>query len=225
MKKLTIVMIIALVAAMYPGQTYAQDPITEAIKAGVKKVIKAVDLKIQRLQNETIWLQNAQKLIENKMSALKLTEISEWAEKQKKLYADYFDALSKVKNIIAYYHRIKDVTKKQVALVEEYKKAYGLFKKDKHFTPDEIKYMGNVYAGIIDESIKNLDQLLLVINSFSTKMTDAKRLEIIDGAADQIEKNFDDLKMFNNQSVLLSLQRGKSARDIDEVKALYGLNN
>ncbi len=218
-------LIIAWVFAILPGQTYAQDPITEVIKAGVIKVIKAVDLKIQRLQNETIWLQNAQKLIENKMSELKLTEISEWAEKQKTLYADYFDALWKVKNIVAYYHRIKDVTKKQIALVEEYKKAYGLFKKDPHFSPDEIKYMGNVYTGIIDESVKNLDQLFLVINSFSTQMTDAKRLEIIDGAANQIDKNYDNLKMFNNENMLLSLQRGKSARDIAEVKELYGLDN
>lgn len=84
--------------------------------------------------------------------------------------------------------------------------------------------MGTVYAGIIDESVKNLDQLFLVVNSFKTQMTDAKRLEIIDGAANKIEKNYEDLKMFNNESVLLSLQRGKSARDISAVKELYGLD-
>src|SRR5450759_1785832 len=72
--------------------------ILEIIKAGVKKVIKAVDLKIQRLQNKTIWLQNAQKTLENKMSELKLTQIGDWVQKQKTLYADYFDELWKVKN-------------------------------------------------------------------------------------------------------------------------------
>ena len=40
-----------------------------------------------------------------------------------------------------------------------------------HFTPDEMEYMGKVYSGIIDASIKNLDQLSIVINSFNTQMS------------------------------------------------------
>ena len=35
------------------------------IKEALKKIIKAIDLRIQRLQNKTIWLQNAQKQLEN----------------------------------------------------------------------------------------------------------------------------------------------------------------
>ena len=66
-------------------ETKAQIPILDIIKAAVKKVIKAADLQIQRLQNKTIWLQNAQKTLENKMSQLKLDEIKNWAEKQRKL--------------------------------------------------------------------------------------------------------------------------------------------
>ncbi|MBV5349464.1 conjugal transfer protein TraI, partial [bacterium] len=76
--------------------------ILEIIKAGIIKVIKAVDLQIQRLQNETIWLQNAQKVLENTLSKLKLDEISDWTERQKTLYKDYFDELEKVKSIISY---------------------------------------------------------------------------------------------------------------------------
>src|SRR5687767_4806526 len=80
----------------------AQAGIAEVIKAGIVKVIKAVDLKIQRLQNETIWLQNAQKTIENELSKLRLGEIADWVEKQRTLYADYFDELQQVKNLIVF---------------------------------------------------------------------------------------------------------------------------
>ena len=38
-------------------------PILEIIRQAVIWVIKAVDLMIQRLQNKTIWLQNAQKVL------------------------------------------------------------------------------------------------------------------------------------------------------------------
>ncbi|MEJ7829434.1 MAG: conjugal transfer protein TraI, partial [Segetibacter sp.] len=104
-----------------------------------------------------------------------------------------------------------------------YKQTYSLFKQDKHFTADELIYMGRVYTGILDESVKNLDQIFLVINSFATQMSDARRLEIINAAADQIEINYNDLKAFNQQSILLSLQRAKAQNDVDAVKKLYGL--
>jgi hypothetical protein len=224
MKKIIIVIVLVSFVTLEPSQkVLAQDPITEIIKAGVKKVIKAVDLKIQRLQNKTIWLQNAQKVVENTMSEMKLNEITDWVEKQRTLYKDYYDELWQVKNSISYYHRVREITSKQVQLVAEYKRAWGLFKQDKHFTGDELDYMGKVYNGILDESVKNLDQIFLVINSFSTQMSDAKRLEIINQAYNQVETNYSDLKAFNQQNVLVSLQRAKSKNDIDVVKALYGL--
>ncbi len=101
--------------------------------------------------------------------------------------------------------------------------AYALFKRDDHFTADEIEYMGKVYSGIFDESLRNIDELFLVINSFATTMTDAKRLEIIDKVSEEIDKNYYDLQQFSQQNKLLSLQRAKSAQEIEVTKALYGL--
>jgi hypothetical protein len=224
MKKILIIIGIVLSISIAPVQhTNAQIPILEIIKAAVKKVIKAVDLKIQRLQNKTIWLQNAQKTLENKMSKLKLTEISDWSKKQKELYAKYFDELWKVKNAISSYQAVRDIIKKQVQLVQEYSKAFNLSKQDKNFTVDELNYMQKVYTGILDESIKNIDQIQLVINAFATQMTDAKRLEIIHAAGNNIEQNITDLRQFNQQNIIISLQRSKEKNDIDVVKKLYGI--
>ena len=111
-KVLAIAGIILLISIAPVQQTQAQIPILDIIKAAVKKVIKAVDLKIQRLQNKTIWLQNAQKTLENQMSKLKLKEIGDWANKQKELYAKYFDELSKVKNAISTYQAVKHIISK-----------------------------------------------------------------------------------------------------------------
>ena len=224
MKKILIIAGIILSISIAPvQQTNAQIPIVEIIKAGVKKVIKAVDLKIQRLQNKTIWLQNVQKILENKMSKVKLTEISDWSKKQKELYAKYFDELWKVKNAISSYQAVRDIIKKQVQLVKEYAKAFNLSKQDKNFTADELDYMQKVYTGILDVSIKNIDQIQLVINAFATQMTDAKRLEIIHTAGDNTEQNITDLRQFNQQNITISLQRSKERNDIDVVKKLYGL--
>ncbi len=224
MKKLLVIAGIMVLGIIAPIQDIqAQDPITLIIKEGIKKVIKATDLQIQRQQNKIIWLQNAQKTLENAMSETKLSEISNWVDKQRTLYKDYYEELQKVKGIISYYKRIKEITEKQVHLVEEYKRAFSLFKQDKHFSADELSYIGRVYSGILDESVKNLDQVFLVIHSFATQMSDAKRLEIINAAADRIDENYNDLKAFNQQGILLSLQRAKAKNDVDAVKRLYGL--
>ncbi|TEB40507.1 conjugal transfer protein TraI, partial [Flavobacterium circumlabens] len=55
------------------------------------------------------------------------------------------------------------------------------------------------------------------------QMSDAKRLEIINSAADQIDANYDDLTLFNRQNILLSLQRAKTEHDVKSVKQFYGI--
>src|SRR5260221_2488203 len=224
MKKLLVVWGLILCGVMMPIQkTNAQIPILEIIKKGITKVIVAVDLKIQRLQSKTIWLQNAQKTLENTMSKLKLDEIGDWVEKQRKLYADYFDELHKVKTILTYYQRVRDIIEQQIQIIKEYKAAWALFKQDKNFTADELDYMFTVYTGMMDESGKNIDQLFLVINAFVTEMSDAKRLEIINTVSVNVEQNLMDLKEFNEQNKMISLQRATEQGDIDYVKKLYGL--
>ena len=223
MKKKLLLLLIPLLA-LVPRPAAAQDPITLIIKEGIKKVIVAVDLKIQRIQTKTIWLQNAQKSIENTMSKLKLDEISQWAEKQRKLYSDYFEELRKVKDALAYYHRLKDLVDKQRQLVGAYGRAWSGVRQDRHFTPEEVQYMGKVYAGILGESLKNLEGIQLVIRSFSTQMSDGERLALIDKTAAAIEANYADLRTFTNGNIQLSLQRSRDLKETAVVRELYGLH-
>lgn len=115
------------------------------------------------------------------------------------------------------------IINRQKAIVSEYKFTWHMVNQDKHFTRQEIDYMYRVYTGILNESVYNLDQVLLVINSFKTQMSDAKRLEIIDKTGDNMDQNYYDLKQFNNQNIQLSLSRSKDEHEIESVRKLYGL--
>lgn len=220
MKKFVWIVLIQLFAVT---ASQAQIPIIGVVTGAIKKIIKAADLKIQRLQNETIWLQNAQKVLENNMSKLKLGEISDWSQKQKDLYQAYFDELSQVKTIISDYQQVRDIVRRQASLVAEYQRAWQLLRSDRHFTTEEVAYMQRVYSGILDESVKNLDQVLLAITALSTQMQDAERIRIIHDAAEKLETNYSDLKAFNAQNAMLSVQRSKDAHDLKTTKALYNL--
>ena len=222
MKKMAVMLLLVVGFTIAPTQK-SHAVIWVVVKAALKKAIKAIDLAIQQQQNKVIFLQNAQKELENTMSKLKLNEISDWVEKQRTLYKDYFEELQKIKDIITYYDRVKQITSLQTHMIDEYKKAFALFKQNDHFSAAEIIYMGQVYDGMLSASAKNLDGLMLVINSFVTQMTDAKRLEIINAAAAGMNAVYNDLKLFNTQNILLSLQRTRDQNDINSVKSLYNL--
>ncbi|WP_295769263.1 conjugal transfer protein TraI [uncultured Mucilaginibacter sp.] len=219
MKTLKIWLIAGLLA--FGTHAHAQ---YQVITTVVKKVIKAIDLQVQRMQNKTIWLQNAQKTLENTLSKFRLDEISNWSEKQKKLYDEYYQELKKVKAAIAYYQRVKDLSLKQIALVSEYQRAWKLFNGDKHFRPEELAEMQKVYLGILDASAKNLDEVMLAINPGKTQMTDQQRLEMICKAGDRLDENYSDLKQYNNQNTILSLHRSKDLNEINTIKQYYGIH-
>ncbi len=226
MKKFMVILPISAMTIFVslPTGASAQVAFLEVIKAGVKKVIKAMDLKVQRLQNETIWLQNAQKVLENQLSKLKLGEIAEWTQKQKELYGQYYEELWRVKSAIVYYKRLRELTEVQVRIVEEYRWAWNLFTKSGHFSPDELSAMEKVYSGIMEVSVKNVDQILSVVSSFKTQMGDAARLELIVAAADAMQENLQDLKRFNRENSLLSIQRARSLEEAAKLREIYGID-
>jgi hypothetical protein len=178
---------------------------------------------IQRLQNECIALQNAQKVIENTLSKLKLAEIAEWTEKHRAMYQKFYDELWQIRSTLATYHRISTIINRQKQIVQQYSFTWHMIQQDKHFTQSEIDYMFRVYTGMINESVDNLEQILLVINSFKTQMSDARRLAIINQAGDRIDDNYYDLIEFNNENIALSLNRSKDDDEVTAVKKLYGL--
>jgi hypothetical protein len=219
-----LVFILVLAAVLMPvKQAQAANPWAAIIEAAVKKVVKAVDLMIQRRQNRVIRLQNAQKALENTMAKLKLEQIADWVKKQRDLYKEYYDELKKVKAVIAYYFRIKEIADKNARLVGEYRRVWGLLSNDEHFTAQELAYIHQVYVGILEASAKNLDFLAVIVKSFTTQMSDAKRLEIIEKAGRQVDENLSDLTTFNRENVLLSVSRAKTQHEAQLVRKLYGI--
>lgn len=227
MKKLLITTTFGLCLLLSaPIHVEAQDIPGIGIVTGlIKRAIKAIDLKIQRMQNKTIALQNAQKAVENAMSQLHLTEITGWVQKQKDLYTAYYNELWQVKTALTTYWKVKDIVRRQMELVDEYESAWNIMKNDKHFSVDELDEMYGVYTGILDQSLKNIDQLMLVCNALTTQMDDGKRMELIASADKQVEKNLADLRSFNNRNARLSLARAADEKDATVTKAMYGIKN
>lgn len=195
----------------------------EVVRQVVIKVILAIDAQVQRLQNKTIGLQNAQKALENALSKLKLEEIGNWGERQRALYAGYYEELWKVKNALATYKKVKELIEGQRAMVKSYERAYRLFRQDAHFSAQELDYMATVYTGMLTKSLNCADQLLQVVQSFTLQMSDGERWRIIDQAAADMQQLVSDMHRFHRENVQLSMQRSRDETELRRVKQWYGL--
>lgn len=223
MKKMfALVMLSGLLTVMPTQQTHAAWWVI--VKEVLKKVILAIDAQVQRLQNKTIGLQNAQKALENTLSKLKFEEISDWTEKQRAQYATYFDELQKVKNLIATFRKVKEISENQVRLVKQYERIFRLLRSDDHFSAAELDYMFRIYSGMIDASLRDIEQVTLAVQALTTKMSDGERLAIIERVAASIEKISGDMQQFTNQNIRLSLQRARDQKEVLALREWYGLN-
>lgn len=216
---------VVILTALPDQKADAQFVISKVLGETVGKVIRAIDLEVQKAQNKTIWLQNAQKTIENQLNKLKLSQIAGVSQQQTDLFSKYYKELYTVKEVITDYEQVKNITLEQEALVREYQSAWRLTQQDKHFSVAELEYISGVYTGILQASIHNLDQLMALVKSLKTQMSDGKRLELIGRASKTIDQNYNDLKQFNNENIMLSLQRAKDQNDVQETKNLYGISD
>mgnify|MGYP001244701813 CR=1 FL=1 len=138
------------------------------------------------------------------------------------LHKNFLDALMEVSPTVKKYKRIADIINYQLLIVKQYKAAFQQFKDDNSFTPQELEYIGKVYANLFKESVKSLDELLMVITSGQLRMTDDERLQTIDRIYARIEDQFSFLQDFNSSTAYLSLQRKTEQTEIDLSKRIYG---
>src|SRR5450432_3294835 len=61
------------------------------------------------------------------------------------LHKAFLDGLLAVSPAVKNYQKVLDIIDDQARIVSEYKSAFIRFRQDKHFNPDEITYMINVY--------------------------------------------------------------------------------
>ncbi|MDR3713276.1 MAG: TraG family conjugative transposon ATPase [Puia sp.] len=216
-----VLMILTVFAPLQPVR--AQIPVVGIVTTIVKKAIQAADLEVQRLQTQTIVLQDAQQQLENTLSEMRLTDISNWLGNLRDLYAEYYNELWTVKNVIAGYDRLTQLVQLQAKIVSGSQTAYSLAKQDRNFSVAELETQYKIYSGIVAQSLKNSQDAMAVVSSFVTQMSDEQRMALIGQAEQHMQQNYDDLQQYSRQNIQLSLQRGMEQNDAASVKQLYGL--
>lgn len=151
------------------------------------------------------------------------TSIKNISEGNFNLHRDFLDGLLQVSPAVRKYAKVADIIHFQLKTVKEYKAALAEFKGSKQFSLAEIDYMAKVYANLLGESLKKLDELAMVLTAGKLRMSDDERLKAIDGIHAEVMEQYGFLDEFNDGTAILSLQREKEKMDIDLMRKIHGV--
>lgn len=200
-------MIVLFCLVCFTITTQAQIPIIGTV---IAKVIKAIDLKVQRLQNETLVSQVAQQAAEQQLSKSKLAEITGWQQELSKLYEGYFAELKQVKSNIVGGSMVKRILSLQQQVVIE----YGRMGKEPALKPE--------YDAMLNNSVEILQTLQMAVTS-ELSMKDAERICVIQTLRDAMYHCLETMQSLNKRQMEIISNRTRMEASLQFVKRLHGL--
>lgn len=176
----------------------------------IAKAIKAIDLRVQRLQKETLVLQGVQQVAEQELGRWKLSEISDWQQQLQGLYAGYFAELKMVKSAIKGGAVVRRILSLQKEVVVEYGRLgkEGTIKKE--------------YDELLNLSMEILRTLQITLSD-GLSMRDAERIQLQYALKNSMYHCLESVQLLNKRQQELILRKTKMKAGIDYVKRLHGL--
>ena len=130
------------------------------------------------------------------------------------LHKTFLDALMQVSPAVKNYKRVAEIVEYQISIVKESRNGMNRFIKSGNFSGQEINYFEKVYGNLLNQSLRNLDELTMVITADKLRMSDDERLKAVDDIYEQMQDKLLFLRNFNNTSNVLDLQRSKEKNDV-----------
>lgn len=195
---------LVLCGCLFRAGAQSIDPVSLVIT----KIIKAIDLQVQKLQNQTIWLQQAQQVAEHELSKLKLAEIADWQRKQQQLYAGYFSELQTVRNAVKTLPQVKQILSLQTELIGTYNR----------IAKDEVsRNAANGLMGLCRDILSSLQE---VTNSNGLEMKDADRVKMISSLRDAMQDCLDNMKELDKQTSRFATSKQQLQTDMKSLQRL-----
>ena len=130
------------------------------------------------------------------------------------LHKTFLDALMQVSPAVKNYKRVAEIVEYQISIVKESRNGMNRFIKSGNFSGQEINYFEKVYGNLLNQSLRNLDELTMVITADKLRMSDDERLKAVDDIYEQMQDKLLFLRNFNTTSNVLALQRTKEKNDV-----------
>jgi hypothetical protein len=139
------------------------------------------------------------------------------------LHRDFFGSLEIVNPKIKTYTRVADIIAYQVRIVKNISTTIKNLKESGQFNADELDHSKAVFENLLDECVKNVDELYLIITSDELQMTDDERIKRIDLLYTDMQDKYSFCQSFSEEGSVLAMQRLSGQVEIMMSKKLNGV--
>ncbi|KGO85881.1 hypothetical protein Q765_13680 [Flavobacterium rivuli WB 3.3-2 = DSM 21788] len=212
MKKLCILLLLLTISLSCPSTGYAQAQELQQLALNIEKLAQFRQILKDMKKGYEILTQG-------------YNTVKDLTEGNFSLHKTFLDALLEVSPTVRNYKKVAEIVEYQIQLVHEYSTALNRFRDSGDFNDEELGYLERVYDNLFNQSLRNLDELTVVITAGELRMSDSERLEAIDKIHADMQDKLLFLRDFNNNTSVLAVQRAKERNEVNTMRSIYRVNN
>ena|SRR5260221_7142607 len=136
---------------------------------------------------------------------------------------DFFSSLKNVNPAIRKMAKVTDIISFQVFITREMGRVYQFCATNKHFTPEEIRYIAKVHTNTVLLTDASVSELMTILKSGKAQMTDDERIRRIDTIYDDMNDRCAFVRAFNGDVQVIALHRATEEAETDLLRKNYGI--
>ena len=124
------------------------------------------------------------------------------------------------------YIKVAEIIALQAKILQSFNNTRNLLHQDgDFFNGNELAYVGKVYDKLLEDCERILNDLEAVVTDGQLEMKDDERMERIDMLHANMTDNYIFCKHFGNSTKVLAVSRSKEKMDVQNGRALRGIND
>ena len=139
------------------------------------------------------------------------------------LHFNFLDSLKKVKPAVKNWAKVAEIIAYQLRIIKNGKQTIKDIREAGQFTDDELDYCKMVFDNLLEECLKNMDELFMVTTDGILTMKDDERMKRIDKLYVDMQDKYAFTSSFSNEMGILSAQRLSEQTEISLSEKLNGL--
>ena len=136
------------------------------------------------------------------------------------LHFNFFDSLKKVNPKIRTWAKVADIIAYQIRIIKDTKQTIKDIKEAHQFTDNELDYCDAVFDNLLEECVKNIDDLVTIITDGEVEMKDDERMKRIDRLYADMQDKYSFTSSFSNEMGILSAERLSEQVEINMSKRI-----
>ncbi len=212
--KRILVLIIILFVACYSLNAQTWEEWTQQKKTAIKRLM-------EQIAANQVYIEYAQKGY--KIMSDGLHTIRDIKNGDFHLHLGFIDSLKVVNPKIMSWAKVADIIACQLRIIKSTKQALVAVRESDQFTNEELDYCKRVFDNLLNECLKNIDELMLVITSGELEMTDDERIKRIGKIYLDMQDKSAFTSSFSNEMSVLAIQRLTEQTELNYSKTINGI--